>query len=802
MSTNKGKVSTPTSSPTAPHILKLEQFVRMFKDSVLDKQDIRYCFILGSGASITSGVPSGARLVDWWLTDMYRDAQPGAGEEKLRAWVEQELTGIPGFTWDNRASFYGHIYNRRFPDNASGQTWLRRLMENKHSSFGYTVLARILSLTQHNLVLTTNFDNLVQDALSALSCPNPFIAHSHDDARFLANHDRKPRILKLHGDIDRETYNAASLIADLHEDWRDPLRHLLGSYTPVFLGYGGCDPGFMRFLVKEFTASDARPRPIWAYRVDAEALKKTSSRVSDPPGRTNTAFCGEFMERQGAWWLPTPGFDELMLLLGHALGYPHGRKEILAAAQRGADAYQTSLTDALKAARGHDGNRWCAPLDEMTRQAELGLLGEIKLRRWSEWEEYINAAVSPKEEFNRCEEAIAELPDDPRPQARLAWALCHTNPSDPQVVAAFDAAKHKLAGKHAPDSPEALYVRNSLGNALEIQGKYAEAEAEHRAVLGIMERVVGPEHPNTLRSRNNLANALDAQGKLAEVEVEHRAVLAMMQRLLGPEHPDTLKSRNNLANALRSRGKHAEAEAEHRAVLVIRERALGPEHPDTLASRNNLANALQSQGKYPESEAEHRAVLAIRERVLGPEHPDTLNSRNNLANALYAQGKHAEAEAEYRAVLAIRERVLGSEHPDTLNSRNNFANALQLQDKYAEAEREYRAVLVMRERVLGPEHPDTLTSRNNLANVLQLQGKYAKAEAEYRAILAIRERVLGLEHPAVFQSCYNLAQCLKAQGKKSEALVFARQALAGFQKTLGEAHPDTKAARKLVEELE
>jgi hypothetical protein len=429
MSTRKGKKPTSpstalghTPSKSVPRILKLEQFVRMFHASVKDKQDIRYCFVLGSGASFTSGVPSGARLVDWWLTDMYRDCQPGASEDKLRVWVERELADIPGFSWDNRASFYGEICSRRFPDNASGQAWLRKLMEDKHPSFGYTVLARILSKTRHNLVITTNFDSLVHDALVALSCPNPFIAHSHEDARFLANHEGKTRILKLHGDIDRETYNADSLIADLHRDWHEPLRHLLGSYTPVFLGYGGCDPGLMHFLIEDFTASDARPRPVWAYRVDADALKKTAGPVLDPPGRPVSEFCLTFMERQRAWWLPTPGFDELMLLLGHALGYPRDDKGILASAQRAADAYQASLTDALRAARSHDGARWCAPLDEMTRQAERALLGEVKLRRWSEWSDYINAAVSPKEEISRCEEAIAELPGSasPRPPRRGA----------------------------------------------------------------------------------------------------------------------------------------------------------------------------------------------------------------------------------------------------------------------------------------------------------------------------------------------------------------------------------------------
>ena len=733
MSTRKVNKPAPVSaasdraaSTSAPRILELQHFVRMFKDSVKDKQDIRYCFILGSGASITSGVPSGASLVDRWLIEMYRDSQPGAAEDKLRDWVERELARIPGFTWGNRASFYGQIYNRRFPDNANGQTWLRKLMENKRPSFGYSVLARILSQTQHNLVLTTNFDNLVHDSLIALTCPSPFIAHSQEDARFLANHEGKTRIVKLHGDIDRETYNADALIKDLQADWREPLRHLLGSHTPVFLGYGGCDPGFMRFLIEDYRASDARPRPVWTYRVDAEALKNTTGPVADPPGRPATEFCYKFMETQHAWWLPTPGFDELMLLLGHALGYPHVGREVLAAAQRGAAAYQAGLTDALKTARSHDGSRWCAPLDAMTRQAEQALLGEVKLRRWSEWSEYIKAAVNPEEKIRRCDEATKELPDDPRPQARLARVLSKTNPSDPRVAAAFEAARRKLDGKYNPDSPEALYVRSCEASDWLRQGKVDEVAKAAKTFEDIMKmRTVklGPENPETLGSRNDLANALYTSGKYPDAEAEYRAVLAIRQRVLGPEHPETLGSRNNLANALYSQGKYPEAEAEYRAVLATNERVLGPEHSETLGCRNNLANALDAQGNHAEAEAEYRAVLAIRERVLGPENPDTLDSRNNLGDTLDARGKHAEAEAEHRAVLAIRERVLGPENPTTLRSRNNLANALDAQGNHAEAEAEYRAVLAVRERVLPPEHPDTLVSRNSLAKCLEAQRK-------------------------------------------------------------------------------
>lgn len=97
------------------------------------------------------------------------------------------------------------------------------------------------------------------------------------------------------------------------------------------------------------------------------------------------------MEKHRAWWLPTPGFDELMLLLGNAIECPHGKKGILEAAQFAVETCQASLTDALKAARTYDGSRWCVPLDKMTHQAEQALLGEVKLRRWSEWAEYIPA---------------------------------------------------------------------------------------------------------------------------------------------------------------------------------------------------------------------------------------------------------------------------------------------------------------------------------------------------------------------------------------------------------------------------
>jgi len=100
-------------------------------------------------------------------------------------------------------------------------------------------------------------------------------------------------------------------------------------------------------------------------------------------------------------------------------------------------------------------------------------------------------------------------------------------------------------------------------------------------VLAIRERVLGAEHPDTLQSGHNLANALYAQGKYAEAEKEHRAVLALRERVLGAEHLDNFQSCFNLALCLEDQKKFEEALAFIQRAESGWQKTLGAEHPDT-----------------------------------------------------------------------------------------------------------------------------------------------------------------------------------------------------------------------------
>jgi hypothetical protein len=341
-----------------------------------------------------------------------------------------------------------------------------------------------------------------------------------------------------------------------------------------------------------------------------------------------------------------------------------------------------------------------------------------------------------------------------------------------------------------------------IGQVLEQQGKYAEAEKVYREVLNVYRPARGENDPDVLSLCNEIANVLDGEGDYAEVEKELRPVIRIEEKIFGPKDPRTLASRHNLCYALDHQGKYAEAVTEDREVIRLRTEILGPQNPDTLKSRNILVLALNDQGEYVEAEQESREIIALRSKVLGPKHPDTLASRHNLAFALDAQGKFDQAGDEYQEVVRLKEQVLGPEHPNTLASRTGLANTLRERGHYAEAEAEYRSIIRLKEKVLGSEHPSTLAGRNGMANTLRDQGLYAEAETEYREVLKLREKVLGPEHPDTLQTCYGLALCLKSENKLAEAETFARRAADGAKNVLAANHPDALKYKKLWQELQ
>ena len=86
-------------------------FLTEFLNQHTQRTERPFCFILGAGASRTSGIPTGSEMATIWLREIY-EAENFDGLP-LEEWVTSERLNILGFDIDHLARYYPQLYNRR-----------------------------------------------------------------------------------------------------------------------------------------------------------------------------------------------------------------------------------------------------------------------------------------------------------------------------------------------------------------------------------------------------------------------------------------------------------------------------------------------------------------------------------------------------------------------------------------------------------------------------------------------------------------------------------------------------------------
>lgn len=273
--------------------LSVEEFVRglrAYTNSPLS--EARYAFFLGAGCSLTSGIPAARELVrDHWLPRL-RD-QKAPHRLDLEAWVDEEFGGE---AVSSAGSLYGTVMRHLFPLPSLRQTEVEERCAGSQPRFGYATLAALMARPEgrFNVVLTTNFDDLVADSLYLFTGARPLVIQHAALGRFIRPTRNRPLIVKLHGDHQLAPMNTDEETASLDDRLGGPVRSLLHDRGLIFVGYGGNDAGIAKFF--QSLPDDALPFGV--YWVSG----------TEPEG----AMQGWLVDRT-ATWVDHRGFDELMV---------------------------------------------------------------------------------------------------------------------------------------------------------------------------------------------------------------------------------------------------------------------------------------------------------------------------------------------------------------------------------------------------------------------------------------------------------------------------------------------------------
>jgi tetratricopeptide (TPR) repeat protein len=450
--------------PEQPEIWTVQGLLKYFQTIHTDMPDRSFAFVLGAGASKGSGIPTALELVNRWLRELHLRFNPHKASKSLKEWATPENLEIDDFELARAANFYSQVYDRRFgKDPDEGYADLERIMEGKDPSFGYSVLAHLLAESRHQVVITTNFDDLVTDALFIYTGKRPLVCGHESLAEFIRPKMRRPVIAKLHRDLLLAPQNSPSDTSHLDKRWADAMRVLFRYSSPIFIGYGGND-GSLMGLLKQLNPNETVGRAAWCYY--------------EKDGLPDERIC-EVVKRLKGFLVPIPGFDEFMLLLNNQLKYPLLAESIKKRADERVEKYHKSVEALQISLAGAD----TSTDDESETGSDLKLALEETIDRGEDdpnsWRLKASGTTDPEQQEKIYREAIARFPKDPylrcdfaeflykqrrNEEARILFAEIVEENGD-NYVALIKAADfmNEVYGSH--DEAEHLYRRALVLNS-------------------------------------------------------------------------------------------------------------------------------------------------------------------------------------------------------------------------------------------------------------------------------------------------------------------------------------------------
>lgn len=219
--------------------LDLEEFVDEIFEDYEKNKDTDYVFFLGAGCSVSSGIKLASELAEEWYEELKK--------QKLKFEKFNKENKINPETTMDYGKYYFQIFEALFPTPLAQQKEIQKITEDKTPSLGYYVLSELMQKNQFNTIITTNFDNLIQDALIYTGNKRALVITHEDLAKFIKR-DHTPLITKIHGDAHMHPFNNSNDTKAIPNELKVAIQGLCINAKIIFLGYKGNDESIVNLL--------------------------------------------------------------------------------------------------------------------------------------------------------------------------------------------------------------------------------------------------------------------------------------------------------------------------------------------------------------------------------------------------------------------------------------------------------------------------------------------------------------------------------------------------------------------------
>ena len=420
--------------------------------------DRPFCWVLGSGASVQSGIPTGGSMVQQWLEELYEMEAPQTGNG-LEKWATAANLGIKDFEFNKAVNSYPWIYWRRYRKfREAGYAFLEKAMEEKEPSYGYSVLAQIMADTRHKAAVTTNFDNLIADALAIYTRTLPLVCGHESLTGFIRPNLQRPLVAKIHRDLLLNPRNEPKELEKLPAEWVSALKMIFENYTPVVIGYGGNDGslmGFFRLLPR------IKGGIFWCYRI----------------GDDVEARIHQVVEHHDGSLVPILGFDELMLQLWEKLKLASPIPSLQATHGKRVAEWQRQFEELNKKLKEPGKTRATEEELKPVRKAAAAAVERLtKEKDWWAWQLKANAENDPAKAEAIYREGVNDFPESDELIGNFANFMSNVRQN-------YDEAERLYRKALELDPQDANHIGNFAVFMSDVRKNYDEAEPLYRKAL-------------------------------------------------------------------------------------------------------------------------------------------------------------------------------------------------------------------------------------------------------------------------------------------------------------------------------
>lgn len=254
--------------------IKLAVDYGVFLSSFNVKPNGTMSFLLGSGVSVQSGIPTGQQLV-WEFKreiycretrthkDVFSDLSLQENQIKLQSYFDSRK-GYPKLHAPEEYSFY---FKKCYPLASDRELFIRNLVKDKKPTLGHLCLGVLAKQKKIYDIWTTNFDDLIEAGMQIVGTSHVLISDATKMTLLKTRMDM-PYIYKIHGDFRYDSIKSTIEEVQMLEEFL--LNHFINKSKDtglVVLGYSGCDDSVMSSLEAAVESEDSYPYGLnWAIK--------------------------------------------------------------------------------------------------------------------------------------------------------------------------------------------------------------------------------------------------------------------------------------------------------------------------------------------------------------------------------------------------------------------------------------------------------------------------------------------------------------------------------------------------------